>query len=68
MTTTKPRRWQYLTFDEQQRIRKGLPLFKVKSIKPILKKKKPTKKKKVLKEKLFNAEEWMKCLENLKTK
>jgi hypothetical protein len=57
----KPRRWQYLTFDEQQRIRKGLPLY------PIKKENKPIKKKKVLKEKLFNAEEWIKRLENLKT-
>jgi hypothetical protein len=59
MNTTKPRRWQYLTFDEQQRIRKGLPLNPVK--------KKSLKKKKV-DEIIFNAQEWMKRLEKLKTK
>jgi hypothetical protein len=52
-----PRRWQYLTFKEQNRIRKGLPLYPVKQ---------NSKNKKVKEEKLFNAEEWIKRLEKLK--
>lgn len=64
MTTTKPRRWQQLTFDEQQRIRKGLPLnpVKKKSLKKVLQKKKKAD------EIIFNAQEWIKRLEKLKAK
>jgi hypothetical protein len=64
MNTDTPRRWQYLTFDEQQRIRKGLPLnpVKKKTLKKVLEKKKKVD------EIIFNAQEWMKRLEKLKTK
>ena len=64
MNTDKPRRWQYLTFDEQQRIRKGLPLnpVKKKTLKKVLEKKKKVD------EIIFNTQEWMKRLEKLKTK
>jgi hypothetical protein len=56
LSTDKPRRWQYLTFKEQNRIRNGLPLYPVKKEKP----------KKIKEEKLFNAQDWMKRLEQLK--